>query len=411
MSLEGVDPPQGNKIIRALNRGGGFPQLQLTPPQGLQGGGIIPPAFINMLFEDGNTMLYEDIGIMAYEAGSGIPADWFDTDFKHRLPFTVKAGAIVSAGTELNFQTLIDGTFSEMIGNVQAEGQDIRFAGVDKVELKYEIESFDNTTGKLTAWFNSPTITDGDIIYMYYANPTAIDAQDKTAVWINNNAATWHMNQTTFGANTTLDSSANANNFTPANMDITNQVDGKIDGSLFFNGTNEDTGGPSTNLDNDLIDDFSIFAWINQTALIGSTRAILARLGRFDCGISTNGTQIYMIIVGGGFFPMNVSPPIVAGTDRQIGFTISPAAAGKVIVTFYIDGIAQGFLESNTPIAGTGNWFIGMNGAAGAAFNGVISSEKLYNKELTEDRIATNFKNENANQTTFFDKGIEETIS
>ena len=49
--------------------------------------GIIPPAFINMLFETGETMLYEDNSFsMAYEAANDVPADWFNTAFKHRLP-------------------------------------------------------------------------------------------------------------------------------------------------------------------------------------------------------------------------------------------------------------------------------------------------------------------------------------
>lgn len=181
MSLQGVDPPQGNKIIRALNRGGGFPQLQLVPPQGVQGG--ISPGTLGMLYEDGTLMLYEDNNLVMEYEGSAVPADWFDQSYKHRIPFTVNAGQIT--GTLTDFPILLKTTSTDMRDNALSTGFDFRVAGTDKVELDYERQFYDGATGEIVAWALLPSATVGTIIYLYYNKPLATDGQNKNPVWAN----------------------------------------------------------------------------------------------------------------------------------------------------------------------------------------------------------------------------------
>ena len=103
MSLEGIDPPQVNNENRALNRGDGFPRLQLIPPQGLGGGiGPIPPGLDQMEYSDLVGMDYSDGDGMDYSTVV-IPADWFDTDWLCRIPITVNSGQVPSEQIDFPF--------------------------------------------------------------------------------------------------------------------------------------------------------------------------------------------------------------------------------------------------------------------------------------------------------------------
>jgi len=119
---------------------------------------------VNMAYEDGNIMDYEP--------------DWISAKFLQRIPRTIQVGQIPSAQTD--FTLLINNTFPDMIGAVEAE---IRFAGPNNIELEYYIQEFDTITGKLIARVIIPTAADGDVVFIYFDNNSAIDEQDPPAVW------------------------------------------------------------------------------------------------------------------------------------------------------------------------------------------------------------------------------------
>jgi len=142
------------------------------PPQG-----FVPAAGIS-----GGAMAYEDLEIMGYEP------EWLDLAWQERIPLTINAGQIPSPLT--GFKFLIDSTFPDLIGEVEAE---LRFAGPDNIQLEYEIQNFDNGTGALIAWVLVPNIDVGDIINVYFDNPAAVDEQNAPAVW-SDYQAVYHMN-------------------------------------------------------------------------------------------------------------------------------------------------------------------------------------------------------------------------
>lgn len=102
----------------------------------------------------------------------------FQKLWTQRIARTIQVGQVPSPQTD--FTLLINNTFPDLIGVAEKE---LRFTGVDSVPLPYYIQEFDNVTGRLVARFLKPTVADGDLIYIYFDNPAAIDEQDARAVW------------------------------------------------------------------------------------------------------------------------------------------------------------------------------------------------------------------------------------
>jgi hypothetical protein len=112
-------------------------------------------------------------------------------------------------------------------------GEDIRFVDSDNVtELPYEIEDWDES-GYSYVWIKVPRVnkySNVDYIYMYYNNTSAIDNQDKTAVWDDNYKTVWHMD----GLGSTINDSTQNNNSPSLPSTWTWDSGGSISDSLEF---------------------------------------------------------------------------------------------------------------------------------------------------------------------------------
>jgi MSHA biogenesis protein MshQ len=179
-------PPQGFNSEQELTVIGRPPSPRYGAPQ--EGAGSV----------SGDEMAFENMDTMGYEF------DWFDFSWNKRIPLTVETGQVPS--TQTDFPLLINLTSTDLVGAAEAE---LRFAGTDRTQLEYEIQSFDTLTGKLIAWINKPTIDDSDRIFIYYDNIGALDEQDSGAVWNKHNElGVWHLD------NDLLDSTPNGENGT-----------------------------------------------------------------------------------------------------------------------------------------------------------------------------------------------------
>jgi len=179
-----------------------------NPPQGRDlGTGVIPEAFIRMLFEDGNTMQYEDNNIMIYE---GIPSNWFDENFKSRVPIKVVPSKV--QGSHTNYKFLFNQVFPDFENRIQSAGQDIRFVNVDgDVIFPIEIEFVDEPTQTLISDTTIPILDSTTEWFMYYDNPNA-SALNPEDVWDPQKyRGVWHMNDPSFGPGSILDSTSNNN--------------------------------------------------------------------------------------------------------------------------------------------------------------------------------------------------------
>lgn len=415
MSLEGVDPPQGKTVLRALNRGGGFPRLQLIPPGGAQGGG--PPAFsgfegIENPIGDFQLLLAENppttFGNIVIDETGIVPFDWFDTDWLGRVAFAVNPNQIFELN--FNFKLLIDGTFEGLKNLADVTGKDIRFAGKDKVQLEYEIEEFDKTTGRIVAWVKIPIIEDDYVVYLYYGNPTATDAQDSAAVWAADHLAAWHMNQTTFGANSTIDSTkldATNNNFTPSGMVAgVNDVEGKPGPSLLFREDENDfTTGLSSTAIRNLTNDFTVSIWFN-TSRIDNNESLISQLvsGGYRIAFVTP-TRIVFSAIGVKAYFIDV-PEISTNSFIHLVTVFD----SNNDVTFYLDGVKIGTITGSNPMAAAGGGYtIGAAGPTANMFNGIIGDLRIIDKGLSEFEVQDIFNNE-SDQQKFFSQGIDRVL-
>lgn len=156
---------------------------------------------------------------------------WFNLEWHSRIPLTVNPGQIPTE--QHNIPLLISGIFPDLIGVSLAE---LRFTDSNRMQLDYEIQKFDNTTGELIAWVKHHLISDGNLVYIYYENPFAIDEQNPNAVW-SDYEAVWHLNNNVVGLDTILDSTANPRNGTAENGVLS--VPGKIGKALDFDGIDD----------------------------------------------------------------------------------------------------------------------------------------------------------------------------
>ncbi len=137
-------------------------------------------------------------------------SDWYGDAWPYRLPLTINHTAVVD-GPHNSFPILVSLTLSEP-NKVQVGGQDLVFTKGDGLtQLDHEIESWDETTGRLVAWVRMPVLSgvSDDNLYLYYGNAVANDQQHKTAVWEDDFRLVQHMKGAPYA-----DSTGNANNGT-----------------------------------------------------------------------------------------------------------------------------------------------------------------------------------------------------
>ena len=183
---------------------------------------------------------------------------------------------LVSVNNDARLKTVAHG------GHVQnASGNDIIFRATDPAictdtgnpapcTLDHEIETYDGSAGTLIAWVRIPTLkyNASSTIYMYYDNAAVNSATtNPTGVWDGNFIGVWHLKEKPSDtAPQFKDSTSLQNDGTQNNMVDTDQQQGKVGGSIHFNGTNAKiptkTGASVKGLTQ-----FTISAWVNADTL------------------------------------------------------------------------------------------------------------------------------------------------
>lgn len=344
-----------------------------NPPQGV-GGVVPPPAFDLMAYEDLNTMGYE-------------PAEsWFNILWQERIPLTVNSGQVPS--TQTNLPTLINKTFPDLIGAVEGE---LRFAGIDDVQLEYAIESFDNSTGELTAWVNKPTISDGDIIYIYFDNPAAFDEQDSTKVWESPYLLRYDMK---LDGGLVKDSTINGNDGV-----VISAIDapGKIARELEFSNPGSSVIVPSTISETG---DWAVMLWGNRLPPnLDQEYFIDFQSGRFTIGVL--GDVDFEVFDGAIFHKTGV--PINDGVSHMI---IVSKDAGDV--TVYVDG---NLTNTITALNLGGDITLGSRFTEDDNFlEGGIDEVAILNEKISADRARTLFNSQN-DSDIFYSTGAKQSVS
>jgi len=332
--------------------------------------------------------------LMAYEV------NWFNVLFLKRIPLTINGGQVPS--TQTNFPLLINDTFSDLIGFTVSE---LRFAGVENIQLDYEIQKFDGITGELIAWVKKPTVSNGDIIFIYYDNGTATDEQNPAAVWDANYKSVYHMQSD--GS----DSTGNAQNLTQFGTAAT-PVLGKIGNGADYNQS---------------VNDYSIknpYAGFPSTAITAEywVKTVSSGEGMISYAVGSGASSNNFLALGQEDFDVFIAN-VLEGTSLFFDFGVFMhivitwrSSDGQFIV--YVNGVSAfssthqlgaSFTANGSLVLGQDQDSVGGGFQASMSLDGVLDEVRISDNFRSADYVTTTFNNQD-NPGAFYSTGAEENV-
>ena len=324
---------------------------------------------------------------------------WYSNDgtWDYRKSITIKSDLV--SVTTASFPALVSVTDTDLRNHANANGYDLIFTDDDGITLlDFEIESWNSSTGELQAWVETDiSATTDKVIYIYYGNSSATDESNATGVWDSNYKLVQHLQEIPAGI--TYDSTSNNNDGTTSGMDSSDQVDGKIDGGLDFDGGDDGVDIPdSSSLD--IFGNITISLWVyhnntaNATILQKGAAYLFSRVSNERMKFVGYGLSDSTIISSGGWLPLNTWTHLVA---RYNGSEIC----------VYQNGGAFSMCENSSGNINTNNDSLKIGGTA-EYFNGQIDEVRISNTARSENWIKTEYANQNS-PSTFITLSAQET--
>jgi len=283
---------------------------------------------------------------------------------------------------------------------VGSSGQGIRFTSDGTTLLDYEIEKYtgDANSGTLVAWVEVPTLDydDRTYIYIHYGQTGSPDLQDGPGTWDSDYRGVWHLNDSDVASDTTIEDSANNFDGTAQNMEDDDDVTGKIDGALDFDGTDDKVrigesmfaAGTSA---------FTISVWVKPESIDNAMDIVGAQ--------ETSGT------------PLTRSPLVRVTADAgvSVDVTEAPSTRKKVnapdmfainewtLVTWTRDGTSTIIYKNGVQVAtgaapATGQLYVNdfyQFANTDNYFNGILDEIRISHSARSADYIATDYNNQN----------------
>jgi hypothetical protein len=340
-------------------------------------------------------------------AGGGAPiataVGWWDASWLDRKKITFDNAS--SSENLIDFPMLVALNPTNLsnidYSKTQNNGEDIRFVDSNNVTaLQYEIEKWDES-GTSSIWVKIPQIdalSTTSYIWMYYNNTGASDNSTTTGVWNSNYVGVWHLDEDPSQATSTLDSTANANNGSSSGaMVLGDQVEGKVDGSLDFDGSDDSIRASDSN-SLDITTAYAITAWINpRTFGEGNFGRILQK------GNSSSNRYVYYTNSDELGFTRN-------GTDYEtflnsiqlniwqyVGVTYDGTT-----LRFYINGSEDPATYTVSALSNNGDpLYIGNRDTADRTFDGIIDEVRISNAIRSADWIEASYKTMNLQFSTY----------
>jgi hypothetical protein len=340
-----------------------------------------------------------------------VQPSWYDPGWGYRKKITVNHTRVQANLTA--FPVLIDlASDSDLASHAQSNGNDILFTSSNGVaKLSHDIEKYTSSTGNLVAWVKVPSLSssvDTDL-YMYYGNPTCGSQQDKINVWDTNFKGIWHLKEDPSGTAPQMkDSTSNGNNGTSYGaMTTSDQVTGKINGSLDFDGSNDEIQcGNAASLR--ITTEVTIEAWVKRPST-GSLYAGIA--GKCVAGGGSNyrgyniqkhdTTNKYRFAIGAGSSLDATCVSDSAYTDTNWHYIVGVRKSG--INYLYVDGVQQAATSTQAITDSGANFDIGRQytDATPRWWNGTIDEVRVSNTGRSASWIATCYNNQNSPSTFY----------
>jgi len=342
---------------------------------------------------------------------------WHEVTFAQRMELTFNNASRSENLVDFPVLVTLDSSVIDY-SDFQSNGEDLRFYDSSGEELAFEIDTW-NPSGTSQIWVKVPQIdanSNGDSIWMYFGNATAVDGQDPDAVWNSDYQAVYHLDDTTGGTGTISDSTGD--------FDGTNSngalVTGIIGGSKEFDGTDDYI---QIGFNEPLVkstDAASAGAWVNLEDVTTGGNILSISVANI---VPTENSRFEMTI--------NNSEISVIGRDHDLAateiFTTSGASlmnnqwhfvTGVVDysndqILVYVDGELIGvgavsFMTNDSPITNAYSAVIGAeDDTSGSFFGGKIDELRISETALSADWINAEFA---AVQGTFVNFGTAQTV-
>ena len=315
---------------------------------------------------------------------------------------------------QTNFPVLISGVYPYLAtvangGQVQsASGYDVVFtsdsAGENK--LNFEIESYNPSTGAITAWVEVPTVshTSDTVVYLQYGNSIiSASLQNKTGTWDSNYQGVWHL-----AAGSTLtgnDSTTNGNNGT-LNNGITTTA-GEFGTAASFNAANSQY--IAAGLGSSASTNVTLSAWVQWNG--AALESIVAyngsnsngwglRLG--DSSGACGGTGGYVSVLFGGVSCSALSSTYGLTSGQWTYLTLTQYSGTW---TLYANGVSEA-TGTTSPSAPTSSFTMGEIGSH-AYFSGGLEEVRLSSTARSADWIATEYNNQSSPASFYTVSGVD----
>jgi len=351
---------------------------------------------------------------------------WYHTDWHYRKKITIDSGSVTANLNE--FPVLISITSDAGLGThaEQLNGDDILFTqGNEVTQIPHEIESFSSNgvTANLTAWVKVPAVSSSlpnTEIYMYYGNDSAGNQEDTANVWDSDFAMVQHLQETTGGDKSIIDSTANSNNGTATN-NPTLGASGIMDGATTFS-TGNDYIVVNDSASLDISGNLTLEAWIYPTTLDNVHRRIIVK------PYSSWGDPWYMYSLWVYKAPADPNNNLGFGTSAGTPGSRSYSVNGTLTTDTWqhvagtYNGTAQHWYINGDLVAtydvtmtiGTSNVSLSIGSVeplqSGLEFGGIIDEVRISSTARSIDWLKTSYNNQN-NPSAFITLGSEEGLA
>jgi hypothetical protein len=325
--------------------------------------------------------------------------------FNYYKVITVDYTKVNGSGSHTNFPLLISILDEDLHDHVLSGGNDIAFA-IGNEWLDHEIELFNqtysSTQAQLIAWVRIPSLSTSidTQITMYYGNSTMESQENPMGVWISGYIGVWHLSEDPTG--TIYDSTLNNNDGTTyGSMSSEDQVSGKIDGSLEFDGDDDyiDCGNDNSL---DITGDITIEFWVNGVSFFNDLDPDILTKGNYTRAYST-----WINDDGGIYFELN-HDSLISATKLSLGewhhVVCVRSGTNRMIYINGSEDISDSFSSAIETITDTLTIARSPDN-----LNGTLDEVRLSNVARSAEWIATEYNNL-YDPANFYSIGIENQI-
>lgn len=307
---------------------------------------------------------------------------WWNADWGYKKKITLDVQKLKQDGVTVPASAyalirLHTGNFT-FFADLAEKGKDLRILAADEeTPLKFYIEKLDSINEMALIWVKLPAdiATAADpAVWLYYGNPTAVDAQDAKGSYDVNQVLSYQ-----FGSAGAKDLTAYGNN--PGEVTSTSAEGGLIADAAVFNGSQIIRIPATPSLQMSPATGWTVSTWIKLDQA-QTNSVIFQRSGSAgSVTLSIWGQTPYVEVAEGSKQEFPGQSPLTLGAWHHLAFV-----ANSDNLTLYVDGIAAGSLKIATRDL-TSEMTVGADAGKARGFTGLLDQLSVYKVALDANAI------------------------